>query len=380
MNITVVCDVLGLENNGVTIAAMNLIRFLKSRNHNVRVLCADESKLGQDGYFVVPSRSFGPFDDYLEKNGITLAKPVEMVVRNAIANVDIVHVMLPFSLGFAAVKIAKEYGIPVCAGFHQLAENFSVHLKMDRVPLVNKITYAHFHRFYKDVDCIHYVSQYVRSVYEEMYGKTVGCVISNGVNEIFKPMPEVRKSLSEDVIYIHYTGRYSYEKSHKTLIDAVEYSKYKDKIQLVFAGNGPIKDELEKYSAKLPLKPIFGFYSRQELVERLNMATLYVHAAEYEAEGIGCLEAISCGIVPVISDSPKCATRFYAIDDKSLFECNNPQNLAEKIDFWLDNPEIREEYSKRYIKMAESDFDHNSCMMKMEEMFEKTIRDYKSDK
>ena len=48
MNITVVCDVLGLENNGVTIAAMNLIRFLKSRNHNVRVLCADESKLEND--------------------------------------------------------------------------------------------------------------------------------------------------------------------------------------------------------------------------------------------------------------------------------------------------------------------------------------------
>lgn len=28
--ITIVCDVLGEENNGTTIAAMNLIRFLKS--------------------------------------------------------------------------------------------------------------------------------------------------------------------------------------------------------------------------------------------------------------------------------------------------------------------------------------------------------------
>lgn len=30
MKITIVCDVLGEENNGTTIAAMNLIRFLKS--------------------------------------------------------------------------------------------------------------------------------------------------------------------------------------------------------------------------------------------------------------------------------------------------------------------------------------------------------------
>lgn len=33
MKILVVCDVLGKENNGTTIAAMNLIRYLKSRGH-----------------------------------------------------------------------------------------------------------------------------------------------------------------------------------------------------------------------------------------------------------------------------------------------------------------------------------------------------------
>ena len=31
MIVTVVCDVLGKENNGTTIAAMNLIRFLKKK-------------------------------------------------------------------------------------------------------------------------------------------------------------------------------------------------------------------------------------------------------------------------------------------------------------------------------------------------------------
>lgn len=44
MTITVVCDVLGEENNGTTIAAMNLIRFLKSQGHNVRILCGDADK------------------------------------------------------------------------------------------------------------------------------------------------------------------------------------------------------------------------------------------------------------------------------------------------------------------------------------------------
>ena len=38
MIIAVVSDVLGEENNGTTIAAMNLIRSLKAKGHEVRVI------------------------------------------------------------------------------------------------------------------------------------------------------------------------------------------------------------------------------------------------------------------------------------------------------------------------------------------------------
>ena len=44
MKITIICDVLGRENNGTTIAAMNLIRSLKSKGHDVTVVCPDEDK------------------------------------------------------------------------------------------------------------------------------------------------------------------------------------------------------------------------------------------------------------------------------------------------------------------------------------------------
>ena len=53
MVVTVVCDVLGPENNGTTIAAMNLIRSMKERGHEVRVLCPDRDRKGQEGFFIV---------------------------------------------------------------------------------------------------------------------------------------------------------------------------------------------------------------------------------------------------------------------------------------------------------------------------------------
>ena len=45
MKITIVCDVLGKENNGTTIAAMNLIRYLREHGHEVRVLCCDQDRI-----------------------------------------------------------------------------------------------------------------------------------------------------------------------------------------------------------------------------------------------------------------------------------------------------------------------------------------------
>lgn len=371
MKVTVVCDVLGKENNGVTIAAMNFIRYLKDAGHEVRVLCADTSKKGKEGYFVVPNRDFGVFNAYLEKNGVTLASPVKEIVESAIDGADVIHIMLPFSLGQAAAKLAEEKKIPVSAGFHLLAENFSIHICMNKSRLVNHLTYEHFHNMYKRADAIHYVSQYLRDVYEKKYGKTNGYVISNGVNEIFTPK-EGEKDSDDGFIDILYTGRYSKEKMHKVLIAGVAKSKYKDKIRLTLAGGGPLENKLKKEAEDLPIPPRFGFFTREEMVELDRKAVLYVHAAEYEAEGIGCLEAIACGTVPVINDSPKSATRFYALDEKSLFKCNDAESLASKIDWWIEHPDVRKEYEKKYSAMAREKFDRGVCMKKMEQMLKET--------
>ena len=67
MIITIVCDVLGRENNGTTIAAMNLINAMRERGHEVRVVCADEDKKDLPGFYVVPTLSLGPINGYVAK-------------------------------------------------------------------------------------------------------------------------------------------------------------------------------------------------------------------------------------------------------------------------------------------------------------------------
>lgn len=57
MKIAIICEVLGEANNGTTLAALNLISYLKSRGHDVRVVCPDEDKRGLPGYYILPRRS-----------------------------------------------------------------------------------------------------------------------------------------------------------------------------------------------------------------------------------------------------------------------------------------------------------------------------------
>lgn len=144
MTVTVVCDVLGEENNGTSIAAMNLIRTMRDKGHTVRVVCPDQSRAGQPGFFVVPTYNLGPLNNYVAKNGVCLAKPVRKTLEQALDGADVVHVLIPFALGHAAAMLARERGIALTAGFHCQAENFTNHIFLMNAELINRMTYRFF--------------------------------------------------------------------------------------------------------------------------------------------------------------------------------------------------------------------------------------------
>lgn len=233
------------------------------------MLCADESKTHETGYYVVPQRNLLIFNKYVEANGVTLAKPDEAIIRAALCGSDIVHVMFPFVLGITTAQIAKEMNLPVTAGFHMLAENVTVHLHLENHEFASRLIYSHFYKLYKNCDAVHFPTHYLKETYEKIFGQVNGYVISNGVNDIFK-----RKSLAsanDGYIRILSVGRYSKEKAQSILIDAVKLSVHKQKIQLIFAGDGPLKKELKKRSDCLPVSSVFAFYLRQELVDVINL-------------------------------------------------------------------------------------------------------------
>lgn len=375
MTVVVVCDVLGEENNGTTIASMNLIRHLRAQGHRVRILCADQDKKGQADVYVVPNLNLGfLLNAYVAKAGVTLAKPDNAIIRRAFEGADLVHVMMPFPLGIRAARLAKEMGLPLTAGFHMQAQNFTSYIKMCKVEPVNHLVYRVVYRkLYRHADAIHYPTHFIQALFERsIRKKTNGYVISNGVHDYVRRREIPKPAEFAHKIVILTTGRYAREKSQETLIKAVKHSKFRDHIQLILGGQGVRERYYRRLARKLPVMPIFHFYDRKELIDVLNYADLYVHPAEMELEGISCLEAIVCGKLTIVSDSKNAATKEFAVDEKCVFRNRSAKSLAGVIDYWIEHPEEREACAQKYFESAVA-FRQDACMAQMEAMMQEVI-------
>ena len=116
----------------------------------------------------------------------------------------------------------------------------------------------------------------------------------------------------------------------------------------------------------------FGFVTPDELLKVLHATHIYIHAADVEGEAIACLEAISCGIVPIISDSKISATNQFALDARSLFKAGDSDDLSEKISYWIEHGDERAKSSSLYAKSAQN-YTLESTITKTEQMYKQVV-------
>lgn len=371
MIITFVCDVLGEENNGTTIATMNVAREMAKKGHEVRIVCPDAERKGQTGFYVVPRIHFGPFDGYVANNGVVLSSTHDMkTVEDAIKDADVVHFNFCGALSSKTIKLCKKLGIPTTASLHTQAENFTNQVFLQNAPWAN---HAMYHWLYKHlfryVDAIHYPSEFIKDIFEkENKFHSNAYVISNGVKHAFHKAEVTRPEEYKGKFLILFTARYSKEKNHKVILKSMKYSKHADEIQWIFAGAGPLEKKFRRATKNWKNKPVLGFHPQEEMNSLVNMVDLYCHASTIDLEAISCLEALSVGICPLLSDSPRAAVRSYALSEHNLFNYRSPKSLAAGIDYWIEHPKERIEMGNKYLGYANR-FNFESAMDKMEQMF-----------
>lgn len=376
MKILIVIDQFDNSNNGTTISARRFAKGLKEAGNEVYVVSTGDSK--NEYKFNLKEMPLPPGISHLIKSqGMSFAVPNTEILEKAISSVDIVHFYMPFFISKAGLKICEKLHVPHTAAFHVQPENITYSIGLGTKTKVNDLIYTHYRdSFFNRFTHIHCPSEFIANELKE-HGYTAKLhVISNGVDEKFKYYGKEKIPEFKDKFVISMIGRYSNEKRQDVLIDAISKSKYANKIQLVLAGKGPKKDKYEKLGKCLPNKPVMKFYNTDELIDLLKSTDLYVHSADAEIEAISCIEAFACGNVPIIANSRNSATKQFALVKESLFEAGNSQDLANKIDYWIEHEDYRKKMEKEYSKHADN-YRLKNSIIKIEEMFNDAIREYK---
>ena len=373
MRIAIIADVLGEENNGTSVTVKRLISNLKSRGHDVLVVSPGDEHADSEGYFTMDKIDFKIFSNYVRENGVEFARPDPKRLKEIISSCDVVHALMPFPLGRAAARICKELNIPFTTAFHVQPENVSSHIGLLKSKFVNCCIYKNFLRgFYSYTEYIHCPSEFIaRQLRSHGYKQDLR-VISNGVDPIFVPQKFEKPADMQDKFCILSTGRMVKEKCQADILKAISLSKYSDRIQLILAGDGPLKDKLSELGTKLKNPPVMRFYRKEELHRVIGFCDLYVQASYAEIECIACVEAITCGLVPIIADSKMSAARYFALSEHNRYAVGKPHALAAQIDFMIEHPEVRKELSEKYVQYGER-FQIGRCIDKMEEMFRDAI-------
>lgn len=380
LKILFVINDLYTRGNGLAASARRTIMLLREWGHDVRVLSApprhgDDCGVGVPDY-PLPHLRIPLVAPLIASQGYAFARSDRRQVDRALAWADLVHLEEPFMLQAVVARHARARGVPAMATYHIHPENLTASVCLDRCAVLNRFILEVWKRFiFNRCGALQCPSG---SVWHRLapLGLAVPLfVLSNGV-----PLDGVIDEGGDErggrpVVRLLSVGRFSREKDQATILRALRYSSHARSIELTLAGRGPTERRLRKLSDRLVRDGViehpvcFAFMGPAEMAQASRGADLYVHAARIEVEGLGALEALPHGVVPVLARGPLTATSQFALSEESVFEAGNPRSLARVIDAWIDRgDEARRVEAVRY-RGVEAQYDIRICVRELERVY-----------
>ena len=385
MKIVFVLECANKLNNGTTATCNRFAEELRKKGHEVVILgCEFADKQPRENYVGTPHYVFPVFEPLIAKEGFTFARCDIATIYEAIKDADLVHVFLPMKLGKTAQLIADGLDIPVTSAYHLQPQNITSAIHLGHMQFINWALYLSFKIYiYNSIRHIHCPSPMIeRELKRHHYTKNVTHAISNGVIPFFHKIDSHKPERYQDKIVVCMSGRLASEKRQDLIIKAVASSKYNSRIQIILCGGGPNEKSYAKLAKKKGLANplIMRFCSQEELREILCYSDIYVHASDFETEGISAIEAITCGALPLISDSRLSATNSFSLNDEvCLFHHGSVASLREKMEWMIEHPKECAELKEAYA-LASPKFALSRQVQALEDMFLEAVKEKKEGK
>ncbi|PYZ94673.1 colanic acid biosynthesis glycosyltransferase WcaL [Salipaludibacillus keqinensis] len=208
-------------------------------------------------------------------------------------------------------------------------------------------------------------------------------VLYGGIN--LEKFPYIQHKLSKDgEIRILSVGRLEMKKGFDTLIKAfAKLHKNNPTTTLHIIGDGSNKKKLESLIKKQKLNHVVklrGQMSAEQIVTEMTHAHLFCLASQTakdgDVEGIpnALKEAMACGIPVVSTQNGGIPELIKHKETGYLAEEKNASSLAAGFQFYLDNPDIWQDYTRKARQTIEENFDINKQIGVQERLYDKLWR------
>jgi glycosyltransferase involved in cell wall biosynthesis len=300
---------------------------------------------------------------------------------------DIVHGHAGGPVSFLGFEIARRKNLPYVFTYHTLWNRYTHYILKGKV-LTPKIMEVAT-KIYCNLCTV--VIAPTRRVKKELerYGVTKPIHVIPGRLELsrFRNVERgflrKRLHLPKETKIILYVGRLGKEKNVDLIIKSFSLVARNEKnARLVFVGDGPEREKLEKLAKKEGVgdKTLFtGFIDKADIPSVYADGDVFVFASQTETQGLVVPEALASGLPSVVVDDP--AFEEVVIDGyNGLLASDQPDDFSSKVTQLLDNQNLRTKLSENAKKFAIENFSIEQQVEEHLETYKKALELHKKRK
>ncbi len=195
--------------------------------------------------------------------------------------------------------------------------------------------------------------------------------------ELFFPKPESAPSTGQTIIT---TRSLEPEYKYDDIIHAVHsLVATMPGVKYYIAGEGQRRRHLEKVVHQLGLHThveFLGYVPNASLPDRLRKADVYVSAYLEDGVSMSLLEAMACGLLPVVPDTEPNHKWIQDGVNGLLFRPGDHSSLVQKLHEALSNPSLRKKAREHNIKFIQEKVNWHTNMRRIEAKFLHTIAQF----
>lgn len=116
-----------------------------------------------------------------------------------------------------------------------------------------------------------------------------------------------------------------------------------------------------------------GLTTHKEVASYLAASNIYVSTCFLDSTSVSLLEAMACGLAPVVTDIAGNREWIRNGVNGFLFPPKNPRALAERIIRLVEDENLRQEFGERCIQLVKQKARWENCVSKMEAVYQSIL-------